>query len=137
MGNGSRYSAYLPLSLLSFSLVALVNVLKFRTWCVVNCIYCTFLVLKKIKILLIGQVVNVKVSLQRMEDFFSSEERILAPNPPLDPGRPAISIKNGFFSWDMQVMYQLEILYFCFSPLINYFDFSTVLLSNETLSSCN
>ncbi|CAM8900430.1 unnamed protein product [Rhodiola kirilowii] len=51
---------------------------------------------------LITQVVNVKVSLQRMEEFFSSEERTLIPNPPLEPGYPAISIKNGFFSWDLR-----------------------------------
>ena len=54
---------------------------------------------------LIVQVVNAHVSLQRMEELFLTEERILAPNPPLEPGLPAISIKNGCFSWDSKVFY--------------------------------
>ncbi|GAB4840687.1 Canalicular multispecific organic anion transporter 1, variant 2 [Ancistrocladus abbreviatus] len=49
---------------------------------------------------LLGAVVNVNVSLQRMEELLLAEERILLPNPPLDPGLPAISIRNGNFSWD-------------------------------------
>ncbi|KAJ9558164.1 hypothetical protein OSB04_012778 [Centaurea solstitialis] len=49
---------------------------------------------------LITQAVNAYVSLQRLEDLFLAEERILLPNPPLEPGLPAISIKNGYFSWD-------------------------------------
>ncbi|KAJ8762659.1 hypothetical protein K2173_010680 [Erythroxylum novogranatense] len=49
---------------------------------------------------LLNQVVNANVSLQRMEELFLSEERILSSNPPLEPGLPAISIKNGYFSWD-------------------------------------
>ncbi|WOG86165.1 hypothetical protein DCAR_0205366 [Daucus carota subsp. sativus] len=49
---------------------------------------------------LITQAVNANVSLQRLEELFLSEERILLPNPPLQPGLPAISIKNGTFSWD-------------------------------------
>lgn len=43
---------------------------------------------------------NAYVSLQRLEELFLAEERILKPNPPLEPGLPAISIKNGYFSWD-------------------------------------
>ncbi|XP_010499572.1 PREDICTED: ABC transporter C family member 12-like [Camelina sativa] len=49
---------------------------------------------------LLSQVVNANVSLQRIEELLLSEERILAQNPPLQPGAPAISIKNGYFSWD-------------------------------------
>ncbi|CAJ1962148.1 unnamed protein product [Sphenostylis stenocarpa] len=48
----------------------------------------------------ITQVVNANVSLKRLEDLLLAEERILLPNPPLDPRLPAISIKNGYFSWD-------------------------------------
>ncbi|TYG88790.1 hypothetical protein ES288_A12G049000v1 [Gossypium darwinii] len=49
---------------------------------------------------LLSQVVNANVSLQRLEELFLAEERVLAPNPPLQPGLPAISIKDGNFSWD-------------------------------------
>ncbi|KAH7654349.1 Xenobiotic-transporting ATPase protein [Dioscorea alata] len=49
---------------------------------------------------LITQVVNANVSLNRLEELFLTEERILLPNPPLDPALPAISIKDGFFVWD-------------------------------------
>lgn len=49
---------------------------------------------------LITQVVNVNVSLKRLEELFLTEERVLLPNPPLEPGMPAISIKDGYFSWD-------------------------------------
>jgi ABC-type siderophore export system fused ATPase/permease subunit len=52
---------------------------------------------------LLSQVVNANVSLQRIEELLLSEERILAQNPPLQPGTPAISIKNGYFSWDSKV----------------------------------
>ncbi|GAB2241604.1 hypothetical protein Droror1_Dr00018379 [Drosera rotundifolia] len=53
---------------------------------------------------LMTQVVNCNVSIQRMEELFLSEERILRPNPPLDPGFPAISIRNGNFSWDSKAL---------------------------------
>ncbi|KAI3903564.1 hypothetical protein MKW98_032218 [Papaver atlanticum] len=49
---------------------------------------------------LITQVVNANVSLKRLEELFLAEERLLLPNPPLEPGLPAISITNGNFSWD-------------------------------------
>lgn len=49
---------------------------------------------------IITQAVNANVSLKRLEELFLQEERVLLPNPPLDPGLPAISIKNGYFSWD-------------------------------------
>lgn len=49
---------------------------------------------------IITQVVNANVSLKRLEELLLAEERILFPNPPLEPGLPAISIKNGCFSWE-------------------------------------
>ncbi|CAL0309004.1 unnamed protein product [Lupinus luteus] len=49
---------------------------------------------------IITQVVNANVSLKRLEELLLAEERVLLPNPPLEPGLPAISIKNGYFSWD-------------------------------------
>ncbi|XP_031744162.1 ABC transporter C family member 2 isoform X2 [Cucumis sativus] len=49
---------------------------------------------------IITQVVNAKVSLKRMEELLLAEEKILHPNPPLNPQLPAISIENGYFSWD-------------------------------------
>lgn len=52
---------------------------------------------------LVLQVVNANVSLKRLEDLLLAEERILLPNPPLDPALPAVSIKNGNFSWDSKV----------------------------------
>jgi ATP-binding cassette subfamily C (CFTR/MRP) protein 1 len=51
---------------------------------------------------LITQVVNCKVSLKRLEDLLLADERLLLPNPPIDPELPAISIKNGNFSWELQ-----------------------------------
>ncbi|KAF5944078.1 hypothetical protein HYC85_018155 [Camellia sinensis] len=51
-----------------------------------------------------GWVANANVSLQRLEELFLAEERILLPNPPLEPELPAISIKNGYFSWDSKVL---------------------------------
>ncbi|GFP81215.1 ABC transporter c family member 2 [Phtheirospermum japonicum] len=42
---------------------------------------------------LITQVVNANVSLQRLEELLLAEERILLPNPPLEPTLPAISIQ--------------------------------------------
>ncbi|KAG1338494.1 ABC transporter C family member 2 [Cocos nucifera] len=48
----------------------------------------------------ITQVVNANVSLKRLEELFLSEERVLMLNPPIDPKLPAISIKNGYFSWE-------------------------------------
>lgn len=50
------------------------------------------------------QVVNANVSLQRLEELFLAEERTLLPNPPLEPGLPAISVKGGNFSWDSKVL---------------------------------
>ncbi|XP_068657301.1 ABC transporter C family member 2-like [Aristolochia californica] len=49
---------------------------------------------------LITQVVNANVSLKRLEELFLAEERFLLPNPSIQPELPAISIKNGNFSWD-------------------------------------
>lgn len=53
--------------------------------------------------LIVSQVVNANVSLQRLEELFLADERILEPNPPLEPELAAISIKNGNFSWDQKV----------------------------------
>ena len=53
--------------------------------------------------ILAWQVVNAKVSLQRLEELLLAKERVLQPNPPLEPGLPAISIKDGYFSWDSKV----------------------------------
>nr|XP_048323697.1 ABC transporter C family member 12-like isoform X2 [Ziziphus jujuba var. spinosa] len=49
---------------------------------------------------ILSQVVNANVSLHRLEELFLAEERILEPNPPIEPGLPAISITNGYFSWN-------------------------------------
>ncbi|KAL3851518.1 hypothetical protein ACJIZ3_013400 [Penstemon smallii] len=49
---------------------------------------------------IITQVVNANVSLKRLEELLLAEEQILLPNPPIIPGLPAISIKNGSFSWE-------------------------------------
>ncbi|XP_010051993.2 ABC transporter C family member 12 [Eucalyptus grandis] len=49
---------------------------------------------------LMSQVVTANVSLQRLEELFLTEERVLVPNPAIEPGEPAISIKDGHFSWD-------------------------------------
>ncbi|EPS73599.1 hypothetical protein M569_01152, partial [Genlisea aurea] len=51
---------------------------------------------------LITQVANANISLQRLEELFLAEERILLPNPPIESGLPAISIKAGRFSWDVK-----------------------------------
>nr|GLL30133.1 ABC transporter C family member 2-like isoform X2 [Ipomoea trifida] len=49
---------------------------------------------------IITQVVNANVSLKRLEELLLAEERVLLPNPPLEPRLPAISIRNGIFSWE-------------------------------------
>ncbi|KAL8033738.1 hypothetical protein ABFX02_13G178200 [Erythranthe guttata] len=51
---------------------------------------------------IITQIVNANVSLKRLEELLSAEERILLPNPPIEPGLPAITIRNGYFSWEAQ-----------------------------------
>ncbi|MED6195162.1 Canalicular multispecific organic anion transporter 1 [Stylosanthes scabra] len=51
---------------------------------------------------LLSQVANANVSLQRLEELLLTEERNLKQNPPLIAGLPAISIKNGNFSWDAE-----------------------------------
>ena len=50
------------------------------------------------------QVVNANVSLRRLQDLLLAEERVLVTNPRIDPELPAISIKNGTFSWDIKVL---------------------------------
>ncbi|CAN0874920.1 ABC transporter C family member 2 [Linum grandiflorum] len=49
---------------------------------------------------LLSQVVTANVSIHRLEELFLSEERTLTKNPPLEPGLPAISIRDGYFSWE-------------------------------------
>eukprot|EP00249_Psilotum_nudum_P023194 c28783_g1_i1 orf=631-5508(+) len=49
---------------------------------------------------LITQVVNANVSLKRLQDLLLADERVLEPNPPIEVGCPAVSIKEGTFSWD-------------------------------------
>lgn len=56
-------------------------------------------------VLLPRQAVNAKVSLKRIEELLLAEEMTLLPNSPIDPGVPAISIKNGYFSWDSKVLW--------------------------------
>lgn len=49
---------------------------------------------------LVTAAVNANVSLKRLQDLLLAEERVLALNPPLEAGLPAISVKNGTFSWE-------------------------------------
>ncbi|KAL4010215.1 hypothetical protein IC575_030445 [Cucumis melo] len=58
----------------------------------------------------IPQVVNAVVSLKRVEELVVAKERIVLPNPPLNPDLPSILIKNGNFAWDINhVRYPLEL----------------------------
>ncbi|KAL4010222.1 hypothetical protein IC575_030452 [Cucumis melo] len=55
-------------------------------------------------------VVNAVVSLKRVEELVVAKERIVLPNPPLNPDLPSILIKNGNFAWDINhVRYPLEL----------------------------
>ena len=62
---------------------------------------------------LITQVVTANVSIQHVEELLLTDQRILVPNAPLEPGLPAISIKDGYFSWDSKakknLLYQISI----------------------------
>ncbi|XP_057971356.1 ABC transporter C family member 2 [Malania oleifera] len=49
---------------------------------------------------IITQAVNANVSLKRLEELFLAEERVLLRNPPLEQRLPAISVKDGYFSWE-------------------------------------
>jgi len=49
---------------------------------------------------LITAAANANVSLKRLQDLLLAEEHVLHANPPLESGVPAISIKNGAFSWE-------------------------------------
>jgi len=51
----------------------------------------------------VSQFVTANLSLQRLEELLLTEERVVVPNPPIEPGQPAISIKDGHFSWDSKV----------------------------------
>ena len=48
----------------------------------------------------ITAVVNANVSLKRLQELLLADERVLQDNPPLEPGLPAIEIKDGNFVWD-------------------------------------
>ncbi|CAK7350158.1 unnamed protein product [Dovyalis caffra] len=88
----------------AFTSLSLFAVLRFPLFMLPNIItqvWSSFFTVSLI-LLLTAEVVNANVSLKRLEELFSAEERILLPNPPLDPGLPAISIKNGYFSWDSE-----------------------------------
>lgn len=50
------------------------------------------------------QVVNANVSLKRLEELLSVEDRIILSYTPVEHGLPAISIRNGYFSWEAQVV---------------------------------
>lgn len=55
-------------------------------------------------------MVNAVVSLKRVEELVVAKERIVLPNPPLNPDLPSILIKNGNFAWDINhVRYPLEL----------------------------
>ena len=56
-------------------------------------------------VLYVWQIVTANVSIQRVEELLLTEERILEPNPPPEPGLPSISIKDGYFSWDSKVKF--------------------------------
>ena len=86
-------------------------------------------------------MVNANVSLKRLEDLLLAEERVLLPNPPLEPGLPAISIKNGYFSWDAKVHGLLAILCLhisslCTNKLHKAHLFTSTLLLSAIFLSC-
>lgn len=60
------------------------------------------------------------MSLKRLEDLLLAEERLLLPNPPIDPDLPAISIKNGYFSWESEVN-SCFIYFYLFATIIYLF----------------
>jgi ABC-type multidrug transport system fused ATPase/permease subunit len=49
---------------------------------------------------LVTAAINANVSLKRLQELLLAEEHMLQENPPLESGVPAISIKNGIFSWE-------------------------------------
>lgn len=49
---------------------------------------------------LVTAAVNANVSLKRLQELLLAEERVLALNPPLETGLPAISVKDGTFAWE-------------------------------------
>uniref|UniRef100_A0A7N0VJT6 ABC-type xenobiotic transporter n=1 Tax=Kalanchoe fedtschenkoi TaxID=63787 RepID=A0A7N0VJT6_KALFE len=50
----------------------------------------------------IVQIVNASISLSRIEEFLSSDERLLVKNLPVECDKSAISIRNGCFLWDLK-----------------------------------
>lgn len=69
----------------AFTALSLFSVLRFPLYMLPN---------------LITQVVNANVSLKRLQDLLLADEYTLTPNPPIVSDLPAISIKDGTFSWD-------------------------------------
>lgn len=61
------------------------------------------------------------MSLKRLEDLLLAEERLLLPNPPIDPDLPAISIKNGYFSWESEVVNSCFIYFYLLVTFIYLF----------------
>ncbi|MCO5609267.1 hypothetical protein L7F22_063491 [Adiantum nelumboides] len=59
---------------------------------------------------LITQVVNANVSLKRLQDLLLADEYAIGPNPPIVPNLPAISVKDGTFSWDQKVLFKSQSL---------------------------
>ncbi|KAH0451594.1 hypothetical protein IEQ34_018893 [Dendrobium chrysotoxum] len=82
----------------AFTSLSLFAVLRFPLFMLPNLITQNFFTAIPLSNLTV--VVNANVSLKRLEDLFLTEERVLMPNPPLDPTLPAISIRDGYFSWD-------------------------------------
>ncbi|KAF2317860.1 hypothetical protein GH714_041179 [Hevea brasiliensis] len=83
---------------------------------------------------IITQVVNANVSLKRLEELLLAEERILLPNPPLEPEQPAISIKMDTFLGIQRKLYDVHKL----ATILLTFD-NLILLQAErpTLSNIN
>lgn len=71
-----------------------------------------------------GQVVNANISLQRLEELLLAKERILELNPPVQLGLPAISINDGYFSWDPKVKIRIYGR-FCYRNNMLSFSFSS------------
>jgi ABC-type multidrug transport system fused ATPase/permease subunit len=49
---------------------------------------------------LVTAAINANVSLKRLQELPLAKDHMLQENPPLESGVPAISIKNGTFSWE-------------------------------------
>ncbi|GBG83673.1 hypothetical protein CBR_g37475 [Chara braunii] len=54
---------------------------------------------------LINQVILAKVSLARVQEMLVGQEGQLDPPLPSDPSKPAVTIKNGNFAWDVKALH--------------------------------